>query len=287
MNHNNHRIPPARIVVLWKYKPALHVKLVAIPVNAFGFAPRRMLTSILARYLFPRSYSSGPDLGWTRQRLLDQSAGSTALGHSRIEGKTARRDSFWSRQECSEFAGSRVNGGESRVPVHVLAKQDLVRLLPGDPARRCFHSRRDVLGLASSSRHNIDVPTSGTLIAHYAANECYRLTVCRPARDRKLEIGGRLKYRLCFAGCDRHAIELGDPPVVVARTVCRGDRKSLAVPGPVVFVAVEVCGGELSELFSLGVYYCQPLLVDMAFYHSRLRCHRLEGAGCSWRALGK
>src|SRR4029077_9890524 len=99
--------------------------------------------------------------------------------------------------------------------------------VPGDRVYRSLEAGRDVAGLTTACGDDMDIASGECLIAHDAGDVRDSPAISRPAR------GGDLQRRFdergeCATLCIEQ-IELGNPPVVIARSVRCTDNEAPAV----------------------------------------------------------
>ena len=93
-------------------------------------------------------------------------------------------------------------------------------------------------GLTAACRDDIDIASGERLIAHDAGD--VRDSPAIPDQRGEATCSGGLTQRGERTALRIEQIELGDPPVVIARSVRRGNHESPAVGRPVKLVDVEI-----------------------------------------------
>ena len=90
----------------------------------------------------------------------------------------------------------------------------MIRSCPSHGRWRGFNFRRQVAGGASSYRHNVDISSCQSFIAHYTFDKRYGLPIGRDMRLRDLPVRLVDLAHLTIFRVD--GIQSRDPPVVVA-----------------------------------------------------------------------
>src|ERR1700683_1517653 len=183
---------------------------------------------------------------------------------------------FFAPPERLDFALRSAYAAKPRTSVYIFGKDDTISSSPRDCGWRRLDSLSEISCPASRNRNDIDVTASGAFVAHQSFNECNVLSIRGDARIRELQLG--LVDLAHLAALRIHHIETSNPPVRIARTMCRGCRPSLTIGSPVVLVDVHIRGRYLCDMVCAQINCCDTLLKNFLVDHASERRHRLQRA---------
>src|SRR6266542_3413743 len=98
------------------------------------------------------------------------------------------------------------------------------------------------------------------LVAHQAFDECNRLTIGRPTRNRDLK--SRFVNRCGITLFDVDCVNLRDPPIVIARSRGCCYHECFVVWRPIVIVDVEIFRRNLTQLPTGNIENCNALIMN-------------------------
>ena len=158
------------------------------------------------------------------------------------------------------------------------------RAVPGKGLNRGRKAGCDIDGRPAILANYEEVAAGDRLVAHQATDVGDPFAVPRPAWRGHLQ--RRFEKRAHRAGRRIHPIEFGNPPVVVARPVRRGDDELAAVGGPVVLVDVQVGRAERPDRAAVDRDHGQPLFIDRRGQVPGVAAERIERAWQLGGSLG-
>ena len=99
-----------------------------------------------------------------------------------------------------------------------------------------------------------------SFVTHQAFDECDRLAIGRPARNRDLKRGFVDGCGVAF--CDVDRVNLRDPPIVIARSRRGRYDERFVVGRPIVIVDVKIFRRNLAQLATGNVENSDPLIMN-------------------------